>query len=111
MLRWGIEHLWEIVATLLLPLLIAIIIYLIGGKVAPKVPKSGDKLEPYACGERWLPVRLRINLEDFFLYALYFMVFDILALLLATSMGASSWLPLLYLLIMFASLLYIMRGD
>lgn|GEM_PF-1700645 len=109
--RRGKREVWEIAATFLFPFLAAILIYLVGGKLAPKLSKNGDKLEPYACGERWLPTRLRINVEEFFIYALYFMVFDILALLLATSMGASSWLPILYLLLMFATLLSILREE
>ncbi|MCD6536525.1 MAG: NADH-quinone oxidoreductase subunit A [Thaumarchaeota archaeon] len=72
----------EIVAALTIALLITVIIYLLGRSLAPTPPKSRDKLESYACGEKFPPARGPIRLL-FFNFAALFMVFDVLALFLA----------------------------
>lgn len=95
---------WEIAATLVVPFLAAAFIYWLGGRVAPRPRGNGEKLEAYGCGERINPAKLQLNVEEFFIYALYFMIFDILAFLLATSMGTATWLPLLYIILMLAAL-------
>ncbi len=72
----------EIVAALTVALLIIIVIYLLGRSLSPTPPKSPDKLESYACGEKFPPARGPIRLL-FFNFAALFMVFDVLALFLA----------------------------
>jgi NADH:ubiquinone oxidoreductase subunit 3 (subunit A) len=67
-------------------LLVAAIIFWIGGKISPKTQPSEDKLLPYAGGERveheLVPVSIRI-----FDYALLFIIFEVISLLLVFSLG------------------------
>ena len=86
-----------------LSLIVTLIFYGIGKKIAPKGAEALGKLAPYACGEDFPPVRLQVNMERFFLYTIFFMVFDILAVVLATSLARPGILPALYALIVFAS--------
>ncbi len=54
------------------------------------------KTEPYSCGED-LPVEdLRIDLERFLIFAVYFLIFDILAFVLATSFFSIGLVPIAY---------------
>jgi NADH:ubiquinone oxidoreductase subunit 3 (subunit A) len=75
-------------------------IYWIGGKISPK-SKGGNngKTAPYACGEDMPIEESRINLERFFVFAVYFLVFDVVAFLLATSFSAPWYLPTIYSLV------------
>lgn len=70
----------------LVALVLAAIIFWIGAEISPKVAKSDDKVLPYAGGERveheLVPVSIKL-----FDYALLFMVFDVIALLFAFSLG------------------------
>ena len=91
-----------------LSLLIGLIFYWIGARIAPKGTKTPGKLAPYACGEDFPPVRLQVNMERFFLYTIFFMVFDILAVVLATSLARPGILPALYALIVFASVMLVL---
>ncbi|MCD6504720.1 NADH-quinone oxidoreductase subunit A, partial [Candidatus Bathyarchaeota archaeon] len=47
--------------------------------------KSAGKSAPYACGEDLPAEELKVNLERFFVFAVYFLIFDVLAFILATS--------------------------
>jgi len=78
------------VVAALIALLAVLLIYLIGGKISAKGRKTSGKLSPYASGEDFPSEKLQVNLESFFLYAIYFLVFDVLAFVLATSMGVFS---------------------
>lgn len=70
----------------------------VGEELAPKSPDTEGKLAPYACGEPLPPAKIRVNVENFFIYAVYFMIFDILGFVLATSLAnpVNSFLPLFY---------------
>lgn len=83
----------------LLSLLIALILYLIGGKVGARGEETADKVAPYACGEDLPPRKLQIDVERFLVYAVYFLIFDILAFVLATSLNTPGIFPVLYSLI------------
>jgi NADH:ubiquinone oxidoreductase subunit 3 (subunit A) len=85
-------------------LLIAATIYLIGGRVKPKVSSQDvRKTESYACGEV-LPVQeLRVDLERFLIFAVYFLIFDVLAFTLATSFFTLGLTPAIYSLVVLAA--------
>ena len=78
--------------------LIAVLIYAIGGKVGARGVDSVNKLMSYACGEEIPTGRVALNLERFFIYAVYFMVFDILGFVMVTTLSGPSniLLPLAY---------------
>lgn len=84
-------------------ILLGAILYLIGTVVAPRVKKTGDKLAPYACGEDLPADKLQINAEEFFVYATYFLIFDVVAFLLATSLGKPGFIPILFIAIVMAA--------
>lgn len=74
------------------------IIYWIGGRVSPRRTGSGGgKGEPYACGEDLPAEESRVDLEKFLIYGLYFLIFDVLAFILATSYFATGPVPLTYI--------------
>ncbi|MCS7132967.1 MAG: NADH-quinone oxidoreductase subunit A [Nitrososphaeria archaeon] len=72
----------EVIIALTVAALTAISIYLFGRSFAPKTPQSRKKLESYSCGESLPPARGPIKVF-FFNIAALFMVFDVVALLLA----------------------------
>ena len=81
-----------------LALVVAVIIVAFGNDLAPKTPDTEGKLAPYACGEPMQPTKVRVNAENFFIYAVYFMIFDVLGFVLATTIAnpVNILLPLFY---------------
>ena len=79
-------------------LLASLIIMAFGNELAAKSPDTEGKLAPYACGEPVQATKVRMNVESFFIYAVYFMIFDVLAFILATTISRpiSLLLPLVY---------------
>ncbi len=80
-------------------LLVALIIYFVGGKISAKSPSTQGKLAPYSCGENGPTQEVKPDLERFLTYAVYFLIFDIMAFVTMTSFYASSFLPVIYALI------------
>lgn len=78
--------------------LLALIILEIGKQIAPKGEDSPGKLAPYACGEDVPAEKVRLNLENFFIYAVFFMIFDVLGFVMVTTLARPSGtlLPLFY---------------
>ncbi len=95
--------------------LIALLIYWIGGKISVKTKHtSREKTIPYACGEEPPKVgETRINLERFFIFAVYFLIFDVFAFLIATSWSIVRSYPLIYSIIILMAALtpLIVRGE
>jgi NADH:ubiquinone oxidoreductase subunit 3 (subunit A) len=82
-----------------LSILLSVVLYLIGSIIAPKVKKTAEKLAPYACGEDLPAEKLQVNVEEFFVYATYFLIFDVAAFMLATSLGKPGFFPVLFIAI------------
>ena len=93
-----LEGLTGFVLILFVAGVVALIIMAIGNDLAPKSPDTPGKLAPYACGEDIPPTRVRVNVENFFIYAVYFMIFDVLGFVLATTLARPTnlILPLAY---------------
>ncbi len=72
----------EVAIALVIVFIVILLIYLLGGAISAKAPKTEGKLEPYACGESFPPARSPIRIL-FFNFAALFMVFDVIALFLA----------------------------
>jgi len=87
--------------------LLGLLIYVIGGKLSIKIKgKEGGKTIPYACGEEPPPVReVRINLERFFIFTVYFLIFDVFAFLISLSFSMPWHLPTIYSLIVLMAIL------
>ena len=88
-----------------LSLLVGLILYGISNRIAPKGKKTPGKLAPYACGEDLPPLRLQVNVERFFLYAVFFLIFDILAVIMATSLARPGILPAIYALVVLGAVM------
>lgn len=89
-------------------LLISSFLYIIGLKIAPKAKKTkgtSGKLAPYACGEDMPAKKFQVNIQRFFLYVTYFMIFDISAFMLALSFSSQGIYPILFCAIIALSLL------
>ena len=81
-------------------LVVTLLIYWIGGRVSAKGSSNSEgKKTSYSCGED-LPVgELRVDLEKFLVFAVYFLIFDVLAFVLATSFYTMGIAPVAYSLI------------
>ncbi|OYT38722.1 MAG: hypothetical protein DRJ44_03095 [Thermoprotei archaeon] len=86
----------EIVASpafaFLLSFATAISIYILGKKLAPAFSPNKDKIAPYACGEYFPPEKVPMRII-FFQYAVLFLIFDIVSMLVVFSMGLPYWDP------------------
>ncbi len=78
-------------------LLIVLFIYWIGKRLAPNNP-SPEKNTTYACGEDLPGIKTQFH-SHLLRYAVYFTIFDIIAFILATSMGVLGIVAVMYILI------------
>ena len=92
----------------LLSLVVGLIFYLVGRIVAAKGEKTTGKVAPYACGEDLPPHKFQVNVEEFLIYAVYFLIFDILAFTLATSLITPGYFPVVYTLIVLMAVVILM---
>ena len=92
---------------LLVSLIITLIFYWFGGKIAPKGTKTPGKLAPYACGEDMPTRKYQISIRRFFLYVTLFLIFDISAFFLALSFSVNNVYPIIFSIIIVSSLLTI----
>jgi NADH:ubiquinone oxidoreductase subunit 3 (subunit A) len=83
----------------ILSIIVGLIIYLVARRVVAKGEKTAYKVAPYACGEDLPPRKFQVDLEEFLIYAVYFLIFDILAFTLATSLSTPGYFPIAYTLI------------
>jgi len=79
-------------------LIVALIVLAVGRDLAAKGRDTPGKFAPYACGEDLPPERVMVDVEEFFIYAVYFMIFDILGFILATTIARPTniFLPILF---------------
>ncbi|RLF25119.1 MAG: hypothetical protein DRN15_00215 [Thermoprotei archaeon] len=98
-----------IIATIVIPLIITLLLYLSGRAMAPRhTSQSEDKMAPYACGEDFPPERLQVT-ANFFWYGLVFLVFDVIDFLLALAFGVSALIPAIYLSVIILALIVALR--
>jgi NADH:ubiquinone oxidoreductase subunit 3 (subunit A) len=81
----------------------ALLIYSIGGRLAPKSTQGTDKNAPYSCGEHGPVKEAKLNSERFLTYAVYFLIFDVFAFVAMTSFYAGGFLPVIYALVVLAA--------
>jgi NADH:ubiquinone oxidoreductase subunit 3 (subunit A) len=81
-----------------LAIIVALFVLGVGREISPKSPDTEGKLAPYACGEPVPATKVRMNVENFFIYAVYFMIFDVMGFVLATTVSqpVNLLLPLFY---------------
>lgn len=90
---------------------LVLFIFLIGGSISQKGQKDIEKLTPYACGEDLSVEEARINLEKFLIFALYFLIFDVITYMMATSFYERGIIPGIYSIVAFASILILVLGG
>ena len=92
-------------------LIAAVIIYLIGGKISAKGSKNvPGKTAPYACGEDTPLEEVKVGLERFLTFAVYFLIFDIFAFVMVTSFYTVGLMPIVYSLIVLMSVAMLIFG-
>ena len=91
-----------------LSLLVGLIFYLVGRIVGAKGEETTGKVAPYACGEDLPARKLQIDVERFLVYAVYFLIFDILAFILATSLNTPGIFPTLYAIIVLMAVIILL---
>lgn len=97
-----------------LSLVFSIILYLIGYVVAPRTTGTVGKLAPYACGEEYPARKIQVDVERFFLYLIFFTIFDISAFMLAISFSNPGFYPVIFvavILLTVTTLLPVWRGT
>lgn len=77
-------------------LLVALVVYWLGGKTRFKGKTTPGEVAIYSCGENLPGGKLQIDEGIFFIFCAYFLIFDILAFIIATSLGRPGFLPALY---------------
>ena len=101
----------NLIIAIAIALLIILSIFFISKKISQKQKYDKEKLSPYACGED-LPVEeVRINLEKFLIFALYFLIFDVITYIIAISFFERGILPATYSIIALASVLVLIIGG
>jgi len=88
-------------------LLIVLLMYWIGKRIAPSNPTK-EKTTTYACGED-LPASKAQFHTNLLRYAVYFTIFDIVAFVLATAMGVLGWVPIIFLAVAFFSIIILRK--
>ncbi len=92
-------------------LIAAVIIYLIGGKISAKGSQNTPgKTEPYACGEDTPLEEVKIGLERFLMFAVYFLIFDIFAFVMVTSFYTIGLMPIIYSLVVLMAVAMLVFG-
>jgi len=94
---------------LLICLLIAVVFYFLGKKIAPPSEENPEKTAPYACGEDYPPEKIQMYIHNFY-YIAFFVLFEIATLILSLSMFSFSfYVVAAYAIIVFLTLLQIPR--
>jgi NADH:ubiquinone oxidoreductase subunit 3 (subunit A) len=85
-------------------LVAALVIYWLGGRISPKnAVQTVGKTAPYACGEDMPAEEMKVDLERFLVFAVYFLIFDVFAFLVVTSFYTGGFVPVFYSLIVLIS--------
>lgn len=79
-----------------LPVVVALLLYWIGGRIRFRGKATPGELASYSCGENLPGGKLQIDEGMFFVFCAYFLIFDILAFIIATSLGQPGLVAALY---------------
>jgi NADH:ubiquinone oxidoreductase subunit 3 (subunit A) len=92
-------------------LLVALIIYLVGGKISAKGSALPGKTAPYVCGENEVLPEVKVGLERFLTFAVYFLIFDVLAFVMVTAFYNLGFMPIIYSLVVLMSVAMLVVGK
>jgi NADH:ubiquinone oxidoreductase subunit 3 (subunit A) len=93
--------------SIIIPLIFASIIYWVGGRIAAKGSANPGKVKPYACGEDLPGAKLNLDITRFYIYLVYFMIFDILGIILSFALTANPIYVALFIAPTIVALLFI----
>ena len=79
-----------------LPVVVALLLYWLGGRISFRGKVTPGELATYSCGENLPGGKLQIDEGMFFVFCAYFLIFDILAFIIATSLGQPGLVAALY---------------
>lgn len=102
------------VVSFVIALVISLLTYAVGAKIAPKPKPSPDKVKPYACGEE-VPAEVVPFTIHLISFATIFLVFDMVAMVIAFAMlspevlFASHFLIAIYAIIALEAILLLAR--
>ena len=109
-----IEVFVSVLVATLIAFTLVLLTYWIGGKLAEKPKPTQWKYTMYACGEVLPPKKLQVNLARFYLFAVFFLIFDVIAFIIAISFGPFATgveipreLPIAYLAVAFLAALFL----
>jgi NADH-quinone oxidoreductase subunit A len=87
-------------------------LYLLIGRLAPKVSGIGGKLKSYACGEDIPGQKIQFGYRLFFFIALFFTMMHVASLVLATlPRGPLAYFGVFYLAMIFLSVLALITRE
>jgi NADH:ubiquinone oxidoreductase subunit 3 (subunit A) len=109
--------LFSVPVLFVISLIVVLIIVAISRSIAPPPRKSVDRNKPYACGED-LPCEQGQFYVHIFEYAVFFLIFDIVAFILATAAynigllagNLAALLPVIYILIVAFTIIILFPG-
>jgi NADH:ubiquinone oxidoreductase subunit 3 (subunit A) len=88
------------------------VLYWLGGRVAPKANSLGGKLDTYSCGEEMPVPPVKISFRLFFYIALFFTMMHVAVLVVATiPSGSLAWLGIVYLTMIFLSVMALITRN
>jgi NADH:ubiquinone oxidoreductase subunit 3 (subunit A) len=85
--------------------LVVLVLFWVGGKIGTKGTKTPGKLARYTGGENLPATKVQVNVERFYIYALFFMIFDAFAFLVALSFAQPGVYPVLFTIITFLAII------
>lgn len=99
--------LYGMLGALLLVSSVVILLYLLGNFIAPRKKRVRYKEEPYSAGVELPIIRQRYE-SNIALFALFFLIFDILAFIIIISEGV--FYPVLYIVIVLLGMVLVRRN-
>ena len=97
---------------------LVLLTYWSGGRLAEKPKPTEWKYTMYACGEVLPPKKLQVNVARFYLFATFFLIFDVIAFVMAVSFGPFATgveiprlLPIVYLAVAFLAALFLVPRE
>ncbi len=90
----GLAYILPIV--FIISLVVALVIYRVGGSLSPKSKPNAEQTTSYSCGEIAPAKEAKLDLERFLTFAVYFLIFDVLAFVTMTSFYATDFMPAIY---------------
>ncbi len=96
-----LDEVWVPVAFIII-LIATAAIYTWGRKIAPPSRNKGEAVESYACGEEQPDIHTHFRINWFY-YAVYFMIFDIIAFILTFGAFQIGVLPAVYAVVLYAA--------